>query len=123
MSDIGQNIRLLRQLKGITQTELAHGAGVAPAYISQIESDIRVPSLKIARGIAESLGTTVGVLLGEDSAHTTLRGRISKLEQLQLLQRLVLELQAELDAEDAVVEDAGAAEDADDSPARRASGP
>ena len=98
MHSIGKNIRSLRQLQGVTQTKLAERVGVAPAYISQIESTIRVPSVRVTHRIAEALGTTVGTLLGE-SPETGEEGRLSKLEQLHLLKRLVVELEAELEAE------------------------
>lgn len=95
MQPIGRNIRALRQLLGVTQTKLAGKVGCAPAYISQIESMSRMPSVRVTHRIAEALGTTVGTLLGE-SPDSTLEGRLSKVEQLHLLKRLVLELEAEL---------------------------
>ncbi len=95
MQPIGRNIRALRQLLGVTQTKLASKVGVAPAYISQIESMSRMPSVRVTHRIAEALGTTVGTLLGE-TADPALEGRLSKVEQLHLLKRLVLELEAEL---------------------------
>lgn len=98
MHPIGKNIKILRQMQGVTQTKLAEAVGVAPAYISQIESMIRVPSVKVTHRIAEALGTTVGTLLGENPEAST-DGRLSKLEQIHLLKRLVLELEAELDGE------------------------
>jgi transcriptional regulator with XRE-family HTH domain len=85
-------------MQGVTQTKLAEEVGVAPAYISQIESMIRVPSVKVTHRIAEALGTTVGTLLGENSESST-EGHLSKLEQIHLLKRLVLDLEAELEAE------------------------
>ncbi len=100
MQPIGKNIRALRRLHGVTQTKLAAQVGVAPAYISQIESMIRVPSVRVTHRIAEALGTTVGTLLGE-GAEGAAAGRLSKLDQIHLLKRLVLELEAELEREDA----------------------
>jgi transcriptional regulator with XRE-family HTH domain len=98
MHPIGKNIKILRQMQGVTQTKLAEAVGVAPAYISQIESMIRVPSVKVTHRIAEALGTTVGTLLGENTDAST-EGHLSKLEQIHLLKRLVLELEAELENE------------------------
>lgn len=98
MHSIGKNIRSLRQLQGVTQTKLAERVGVAPAYISQIESTIRVPSVRVTHRIAEALGTTVGTLLGEPT-ESGIEGRLSKVEQLHLLKRLVVELEAELETE------------------------
>ncbi|GJM44162.1 MAG: hypothetical protein DHS20C21_10040 [Gemmatimonadota bacterium] len=103
MHPIGKNIKILRQMQGITQTRLAEAVGVAPAYISQIESMIRVPSVKVTHRIAESLGTTVGTLLGENPDAGT-DGRLSKLEQIHLLKRLVLELEAELQGDSSASE-------------------
>lgn len=99
MQTIGKNIRALRQLQGVTQTKLAERVGVASAYISQIESTIRVPSVRVAHRIAEALGTTVGALLGE-TPDSGIDGRLSKLEQIHLLKRLVVELEAEIEADD-----------------------
>jgi len=103
MHPIGKNIKILRQMQGVTQTRLAEAVGVAPAYISQIESMIRVPSVKVTHRIADALGTTVGTLLGENPEATT-DGRLSRLEQIHLLKRLVLELETELQEEDERVE-------------------
>ncbi|MGH2570772.1 MAG: helix-turn-helix domain-containing protein [bacterium] len=100
MHPIGKNIRVLRQMQGVTQTRLAEEVGVAPAYISQIESMIRVPSVKVTHRIAEALGTTVGTLLGENP-EASVDGRLTKLEQIHLLKRLLLELEAELQQEEA----------------------
>jgi transcriptional regulator with XRE-family HTH domain len=97
---IGKNIRALRRLHGVTQTKLAAQVGVAPAYISQIESMIRVPSVRVTHKIAEALGTTVGTLLGE-GAESAAAGRLSKMDQIHMLKRLVLELEAELEHNDA----------------------
>lgn len=63
-TSIGQNIRYFRHAKNLTQVELAAKVSVAPPYISQLESGIRLPSLKVARRIADSLGVDVTVLLG-----------------------------------------------------------
>lgn len=99
MHPIGKNIKVLRQMQGVTQTRLAEEVGVAPAYISQIESMIRVPSVKVTHRIAEALGTTVGTLLGENP-EASVDGRLTKLEQIHLLKRLLLELEAELQEEE-----------------------
>lgn len=103
MQLIGKNIRTLRLLRGVTQTKLAAKVGVAPAYISQIESMSRVPSVRVTRRIADALGTTVGTLLGE-LGESGKASRLTKLEQIHLLKRLVLQLEAELEGEEADAE-------------------
>ena len=56
MRKIGENIRFYRNLRGLTQTALARKVQVAPAFISQIEANQRVPSLKVTRRIGNVLG-------------------------------------------------------------------
>lgn len=52
---VGENIKKIRDKKGISQTELAEGCGVTQALISQIESNIRVVSFPLATAIARYL--------------------------------------------------------------------
>jgi DNA-binding XRE family transcriptional regulator len=52
---LGQKIRAARELRGLTQAELAVRASVAQAYLSYLEQDQREPSLSIAARIAREL--------------------------------------------------------------------
>ena len=69
----GRHIRHMRALRGSTQEEVAHRAGVHVTYLSGIERGLRNPSLKYIRGIAEALGASTGELfsfeLGGDCEH------------------------------------------------------
>lgn len=56
---IGENIKDKREKLGITQLELAEAACVSNAMISQIEGNIKVPSLPVAFRIADKLGCRV----------------------------------------------------------------
>lgn len=56
---IGENIKDKREKLGITQLELAEAACVSNAMISQIEGNIKVPSLPVAFRIADKLGCKV----------------------------------------------------------------
>ena len=47
----------LRIKQGLSQTELARGAGITGGYMSQIESGLSTPSPKVAKLIAEVLRT------------------------------------------------------------------
>lgn len=65
---MGKRMRILREDKGLNQTELAQrmaalGVGVDPSYLSQIESDAKLPRLPVFAGIARALGTTTDYLL------------------------------------------------------------
>ena len=51
----GQHVRRLRNLRGATQEEVAHRAGVHVTYLSGIERGLRNPSLKNLRAIALAL--------------------------------------------------------------------
>jgi len=55
---IGQRLRRLRLERGLSQRELS-SPGISYAYISRIEKDVRTPSVKAMRRIAEKLGVTV----------------------------------------------------------------
>jgi XRE family transcriptional regulator of biofilm formation len=91
MEQFGRNLRYYRKQRRLTQTELAERAGVAPAYISQIESALRMPSLKVARRFADTLKVDLPVLLGvDDGARATDRMMDSdKIETLRSLIRSV----------------------------------
>lgn len=64
---IGEQIRLLRKNKRLTQKELAVLAGTAENTIRQYELGLRKPRIEQLANIANSLGVTVNDLVG---AHT-----------------------------------------------------
>lgn len=94
MQRFGENIRFYRNLRGLTQTALARKVMVAPAYISQIEANQRVPSLKVTRRIAEILEIDLSVLLRESDPSRS-EGRLSDSEKLDLLRSLMLSIEAD----------------------------
>jgi transcriptional regulator with XRE-family HTH domain len=55
---LGQRVRRLRKARGLSQRDLA-APSVSYAYISRIEADMRIPSVKALRQIANTLGVTV----------------------------------------------------------------
>jgi len=61
-TSLGQKIRELRILKGLTQSDLGSGM-VTPSMISQIEADKANPSHKLLCAIAEKLETSVDYFL------------------------------------------------------------
>ena len=94
MKKIGENIRFYRNLRGLTQTALARKVQVAPAYISQIEANQRVPSLKVTRRIANVLGIEMSVLVREADSRSP-EGRLSDSEKLDLLRTLIMAIEGE----------------------------
>ncbi len=63
---VGARIRIRRRLLGMSQAELAWVLDVAPGRVDQIERGARRPSAATLAKTAETLGTTVDSLLGED---------------------------------------------------------
>jgi transcriptional regulator with XRE-family HTH domain len=94
MRRIGENIRFYRNLRRLTQTALARKVQVAPAYISQIEANQRVPSLKVTRRIANVLGIEMSVLVREADPRAH-EGRLSDSEKLDLLRTLIMAIEGE----------------------------
>ena len=94
MRRIGENIRFYRNLRSLTQTALARKVQVAPAYISQIEANQGVPSLKVTRRIANVLGIEMSVLVREADPRAQ-EGRLSDSEKLDLLRTLIMAIEGE----------------------------
>jgi transcriptional regulator with XRE-family HTH domain len=62
---VGQNLRVLRERKGITQKTLAEAIDVKVAYISAMENGVRRPSVEQVAVFAKVLGcTTDEIILG-----------------------------------------------------------
>ncbi|WBW49406.1 helix-turn-helix transcriptional regulator [Peptoniphilus equinus] len=59
---MGNNIKYYRQMKGITQQELADKLNVSRQYISEIENGKKLPTVKIAFDCAGVLCTTLEML-------------------------------------------------------------
>jgi transcriptional regulator with XRE-family HTH domain len=67
--DIGAAVKRLREVKEMTQLELAKKSGVPQGYISQLETRDRKqkksnPGLKVVMALAKALGVPVTELLG-----------------------------------------------------------
>ncbi len=60
---LGEVIRSAREARRISQVDLAHSAGVAPAYMGAVESGIRIPSEEVLRAVARRLQVGVDRLL------------------------------------------------------------
>jgi len=64
----GQNVRQVRQDKGITLEALADEVGLAYTYVGQIERGQRNPTLGVVERIAAALAVDALMLLGEPAA-------------------------------------------------------
>jgi len=63
---LGENVRLHRKLRGMTQEELALEAGMERSYVSDLERGQRNPSVRALGRLAEALKIPPNLLLLED---------------------------------------------------------
>jgi transcriptional regulator with XRE-family HTH domain len=54
--DLGKTIRILREAKGYSMSEMARRSGVSTPFVSLLEKGEREPSLKVLRRMAQTLG-------------------------------------------------------------------
>ncbi len=79
--DLGTRLKDLRTKRGFSQTELAKLVGVTPSSISQIESNLILPSLPALLKVAEVLSVEVSSFF-QDTQHTTNRVVFSSSESM-----------------------------------------
>ncbi|MBW6507874.1 MAG: helix-turn-helix domain-containing protein [Rhodobacteraceae bacterium] len=53
---VGKNVRRFRELKGISQEELAFDADLHRTYVSGVERGVRNPTVQIVAKLATALG-------------------------------------------------------------------
>ena len=94
-----ENLRELRELRGLTQSELGRLAGIAPGSVSHFETGQRVPSVESLVKLADALSVSVDALLGRQAAVTGqsvdpifLRASKARPETLETLRRLTAAL-------------------------------
>jgi DNA-binding XRE family transcriptional regulator len=83
----GQNVRRLRQERGVTLSELAASAGISLAMLSRLEKGDVSPSLETLAALAEALGTGPAALLKEESAQLSDAQLVPKGEGLEVVRR------------------------------------
>lgn len=73
MSEIfSERLRIARELKGFSQTDLAKRTDLQPSAISHFENNRRSPSFDNLKRLADVLGVTVDYLLGRAEEPTTM---------------------------------------------------
>jgi len=76
--NFGQRLVSAREMRGLSQTELARRAGLQPAAIGHFERDRRKPSFANVRALAKALEVSSDYLLGRteamEGATTAFRG-------------------------------------------------
>lgn len=64
MLSFAENVKRLRETKGLTQAKLAELVGVTQPTIAQYEMGIKIPTIVVGARLAEQLGTTCEGLIG-----------------------------------------------------------
>ena len=80
---IAERIRLTRQQKKLSQTELAELAGVNKKSLSRYELDASIPPADALKSIADALGVSTDYLLSDE--HTIIKDKelLKKFEVIQ----------------------------------------
>lgn len=84
---LGDKLKLARQQKKMSQTELAESSGVMQKNISRYEQDTSVPSAISLKKIADVLGVTTDYLLGEKEEALLVKDK-ELLEKFRLIQEM-----------------------------------
>ena len=63
--DIGENLRLMRNMLKMTQSELSQKTGIKQPTISAIENGINKPALETLVLLSQALGCSVSDLIGQ----------------------------------------------------------
>lgn len=61
--EFGENLKNLREMKGLSQAELADDLGVTRALIAQYETGAKAPNVNLAAKIAKALGVTIDAMM------------------------------------------------------------
>jgi transcriptional regulator with XRE-family HTH domain len=84
---VGQNVRRLRQERGVNLSDLAASAGISLPMLSRLEKGDVTPSLETLVALAEALGTNPAMLLKDEVAQQSDAQLVPKGEGLEVVQR------------------------------------
>lgn len=90
MISIGENIKKIREAKGLLQKEVATAAGIHPSNYSKVEKGEREPSIEALDKIAQLFGISIDQLVhlnGKVPKEVTVEDKGTS-EQLKLIQQL-----------------------------------
>ena len=71
ISGFSDNLKKARELKGLSQTELAKRSGLQPSAVSHFETGRRAPSFDNLKRLADTLEVTTDFLIGREIDPTT----------------------------------------------------
>lgn len=67
LADLGNDIRQLRKVRGITLQQLARATGKSVGFLSQVERNLTKPSVAALQDISEALSVHIGWFFPDDS--------------------------------------------------------
>ena len=62
---LGELLRKAREEAGLTQEALAHAAGVDRSYLSELERDLKSPTVEFLLNLCAAMGASAGTLITE----------------------------------------------------------
>ena len=62
---LGELLRKAREEAGMTQEALAHAAGVDRSYLSELERDLKSPTVEFLLNLCAAMGTSAGSLISQ----------------------------------------------------------
>ena len=71
ISGFPDNLKRAREIKGLSQTELAKRSGLQPSAVSHFETGRRAPSFDNLKRLADTLEVTTDFLIGREIDPTT----------------------------------------------------
>lgn len=80
--EFATRLRTVREERGVKRAELARRLGTTGQAYGRYERGERIPSVAIAKGIADALGVSLDYLVGEASAAVKDRRMLYRLELL-----------------------------------------
>ena len=98
---VGKTIRILRDARALSASEVAKRAGISLPYLSLVETGRRSPSIEKLRSLSDALGVPTDFLLiiasGKHSSLTSNKEHVQRLlNVMQRLANLERELQNEI---------------------------
>jgi transcriptional regulator with XRE-family HTH domain len=88
MAHVGQEIRRVREERGLNQAQLAVVVGTGPAAISRIENGRQSPNTETLERIARALGVEAGDLFPKEQSRLPFEdGERPKVEDIELARR------------------------------------
>ena len=86
MIDIANQITLLRKQKNLSQTELAKMVGCSREIISKYEKDNVMPSIEVAKRIADAFGVSLDYLVGEGQNASFDKNTVKRLQEIESME-------------------------------------